>query len=119
MLHYDYAMINLAVYKPINTNRMAEIYQLPENGGGSNQVPAWLPYVSNGNGGFLGGNGWGGGILGFLLGLMFGNGGWGGGFLGGGNGNTAMLANTQDLLMQAVNNSGDRGVQATTTTTGA
>lgn len=98
-----------------NHNQMAEIYQLPENGGSaSNQVPAWLPFVSNGGNGPLSNNGWGGGILGFLIGLMFGNGGFGGGFFGGGNGNanTAFLTNTQDLLMQAVNGNGERNASA-------
>lgn len=42
----------------------------PENNGGT--VPAWM---AMNNGGLFGGNnGWGGGILGFLLGLFFGNG---------------------------------------------
>ena len=50
---------------------MAEIYQLPDNANGS--VPAWLPYVQNGNGGLFGNNGFGGGVLGFILGLLFGN----------------------------------------------
>lgn len=74
------------------------------------------------NGGLFGGNGgWGGGILGFLLGLMFGNGGWGGfgGFGGnGGNGAAGFLANQinndngRDLLMQAVTSSGQRSTDA-------
>lgn len=42
----------------------------PENNGGS--VPAWLAMNNGGFGNGLGG--WGGGILGFLLGLFFGNG---------------------------------------------
>lgn len=37
-----------------------KVFSFPEQGGYNN------------NGGFLNGNGWGGGILGFLLGLMFG-----------------------------------------------
>ncbi len=42
----------------------------PENNGGT--VPAWM---AMNNGGLFGnGAGWGGGILGFLLGLFFGNG---------------------------------------------
>lgn len=44
----------------------------PENNGGS--IPAWMAMNNNG---LFGGNGWGGGILGFFLGLLFGNG-WGG-----------------------------------------
>lgn len=80
-----------------------------------------FPDANNGggNGGFLGGNGWGGGILGFLLGLMFGNGGFGGfGGFGGGNHGTAYLGNMisndngRDLLMQAINNSGERSTSA-------
>lgn len=42
----------------------------PENNGGS--VPAWLAMQNGGFGNGLGG--WGGGILGFFLGLLFGNG---------------------------------------------
>lgn len=51
---------------------MAEstIVYTPENNGGS--VPAWM--AANNGGLFGGNNGWGGGILGFLLGLFFGNG---------------------------------------------
>ena len=91
---------------------MAEIYQLPENGNGNNQVPAWLPYVSNGNG-LLNGNGWGGGILGFLIGLMCGNGnGFGGLFGGGNNANAQMLANAQQYLMEAINHNGERATSA-------
>ena len=40
----------------------------PEN---QASVPAWM---AMNNGGLFGNNGWGGGILGFLLGLFFGNG---------------------------------------------
>lgn len=74
-----------------------------------NSVPMGvLPYLNGNNGGLFGGNnGWGGGILGFLLGAMF-SGGWnGGGLFGGDNGN-----NNVDLLMQAINNSGERSVSA-------
>ena len=45
----------------------SKVFMFPENG-------------YNNNGGLLGG--WGGGILGFLLGLMFGNGGFGNGIFG-------------------------------------
>ena len=51
---------------------MAEstVVYTPENNGGT--VPAWM---AMNNGGLFGGNnGWGGGILGFFLGLLFGNG---------------------------------------------
>jgi hypothetical protein len=69
------------------------------------------------NGGLFGGNnGWGGGILGFLLGLFFGNG-WGGfgGFGGGwgGNNGAGFISNQIDnnagreLLMNAINSNGE------------
>ena len=63
---------------------MAEtVVYTPEN---QASVPAWM---AMNNGGLFGNNGWGGGILGFLLGLFFGNG-WGGfGGFGGGFGNGA------------------------------
>ena len=60
----------------------------------------------NNNG--LGGNGWGGGILGFLLGLVFGNGGFGGfGNYGGG-----ANAQAQNFLMEAINHNGERSTAA-------
>ena len=84
----------------------------PENNGAT--VPAWM--AMNNNGGLFGGNnGWGGGILGFLLGLFFGNG-WGGfgGFGGyGGNSGAGFLSNQIDnnagreLLMNAINSNGE------------
>lgn len=101
-----------------------EVISIPENGaGGSNTVPAWYPAMMNGGlGGGLGLGGWGGGILGFLIGLMFGNNGFGGGLFGGGYRNNAagtaylgnMISNDngRDLLMQAINNSGERSTQA-------
>ena len=83
----------------------------PENNGAT--VPAWM---AMNNGGLFGGNnGWGGGILGFLLGLFFGNG-WGGfgGFGGyGGNSGVGFLSNQIDnnagreLLMNAINSNGE------------
>ncbi len=76
-------------------------------------VPAWM---AMNNGGLLGGNGWGGGILGFLLGLFFGNG-WGGfggfggnGFSGGGAGFLSNQMNNdagRELLMNAINSQGE------------
>lgn len=82
----------------------SKVFMFPENG-------------YNNNGGLLGG--WGGGILGFLLGLMFGNGGFGNGVFGGGNnGGTAYLGNMisndngRDLLMQAITNNGEMSRQA-------
>ena len=88
------------------------------NSGGS--VPAWLPFLNGNGGGLFGGNGWGGGILGFFLGLLFGNGGFfGNGFGGFGGGNGAgFLANQinndngRDLLMQAITSSGQRSQDA-------
>lgn len=84
----------------------------PENNGGS--VPAWM--LANNNGGLFGGNGWGGGILGFFLGLLFGNWGGFGGFGGGWGGNGAGAGflsnqinndNGRDLLMQAITSQGE------------
>ena len=74
-------------------------------------------YTPENNGGFLGGNGWGGGIIGFLLGLAFGNG-WGGfggfgGGWGGGNSGAGFLSNQinndsgRELLMNAINSNGE------------
>lgn len=83
----------------------------PENSG--NSVPAWMAMNNNG---LFGNNGWGGGILGFFLGLLFGNG-WGGfgGFgngFGGGAGagflsNQINNDNGRDLLMQAITSQGE------------
>lgn len=92
---------------------MAEtvVYTPENNNGGS--IPAWM---AMNNGGLFGNNGWGGGILGFLLGLFFGNG-WGGfGGFGGGFGNGAgagFLSNQlnndsgRELLMNAINSNGE------------
>lgn len=92
---------------------MAEtVVYTPENNGAT--VPAWM---AMNNGGLFGGNnGWGGGILGFLLGLFFGNG-WGGfgGFGGGwgGNNGAGFISNQIDnnagreLLMNAINSNGE------------
>ena len=82
----------------------------PENNGGS--VPAWLAMNNGGLGNGFGG--WGGGILGFLLGLFFGNG-WGGfgGFGGGNAGGAGFLSNQinndsgRELLMNAINSNGE------------
>jgi len=82
----------------------------PENNGGT--VPAWM---AMNNGGIFGGNnGWGGGILGFLLGLFFGNG-WGGfgNFGGGGGAGAGFLSNQinndsgRELLMNAITSNGE------------
>ena len=73
-------------------------------------------YTPDGGNAFGANNGWGGGILGFLLGLFFGNGGgWGNGFggLGGGNAGAGFLSNQlnndsgRELLMNAINSNGE------------
>lgn len=83
-----------------------------------------FPDNGNNGGGLFGGNGgWGGGILGFLLGLMFGNGGWGGfgNWGGGNNGGAGFLSNQinndngRDLLMQAITSQGEQSRQAIST----
>lgn len=99
---------------------MAEIYQLPENGGGNagmGNIPFSIPIGGFGGNGFLG-NGNGFNSIADLFGLaiiasMFGWGnGFGGGF-GGGNNGAAFLANQlnndngRDIIMQAVTNQGE------------
>lgn len=69
-------------------------------------------FYSPENGMLNGANGWGGGILGFLLGLFFGNGGYGG-FGGNAGGGAGFLSNQinndagRELLMNAINSSGE------------
>lgn len=76
--------------------------------GNDSQVPAWLA-MNNGGNGLFGGNAWGGGIVGFILGLLFGNGGFGGfGGFGGGSAAASLGAqadrnNNTDLIMNAIN----------------
>lgn len=78
-------------------------------GNEGNSLP--LAYALNGNGwnnGGYGFGGWGGGILGFLLGALFGGGfggfgGWGGNGFGGGIGTQLNNDNNTDLIMQAIN----------------
>lgn len=74
--------------------------------GNDSQVPAWM---AMNNGGLFGNNGWGGGIVGFILGLLFGNYGGFGGFGGfGGAGAAASLGaqadrnNNTDLILSAI-----------------
>lgn len=85
---------------------MAEDSKTYVFGSDNAQVPAWLA-MNNGNG-LFGGNQFGGGVIGFILGLLFGNG-WGGfGGFGGGNGAAASLGaqadrnNNTDLIMSAI-----------------
>lgn len=71
-------------------------------GNEGNSLP--LAYALNGNGWGNGLGGWGGALIGFLLGAAF-NGGWGG-FGGFGGGNTAGLLNSNantDVVLQAIN----------------
>lgn len=82
---------------------------------GQNQMNNALPWMLANNGGFGNGlGGWGGGILGFLLGLWFGNGNGFGGFGGFGGGNGAGFLSNQinndsgrELLMNAINSNGE------------
>lgn len=80
----------------------SKVFMFPENG-------------YNNNGGF-GLGGWGGGILGFILGILLGNNGFfggNGGFGGGNNAGTAYLGNMinndngRDLIMQAITTNGE------------
>jgi hypothetical protein len=84
--------------------------------GNESQVPAWLA-MNNGNG-LFGNSGWGGGILGFLLGLFFGNGNFGnfGGYGAGGAGFLSNQINNdsgRELLMNAITSQGEAGRAAT------
>ena len=107
---------------------MAEIYQLPENGGGNSgfgNIPFSIPIGGFGLGGFGGfGGGFGYGMNGIadLFGLaiiasMFGwnGGGFGNGGFGAGNGGAAFLANQlnndsgRELIMNAVTAQGEAG----------
>lgn len=98
-----------------------KVFSFPENGngGGGNDLATLLALSGNNNGGLFGGNGWGGGILGFFLGLLFGNGGlFGNGFGGGGNNGAGFLSNQinndagRELLMNAVTSQGERQHEA-------
>lgn len=100
-----------------------KVFSFPD-GGSNGTIPVGaLPYLNGNGGGLFGGNGgWGGGILGFLLGLMFGNGGFGGfGNFGGGNNGAGFLSNQlnndngRDLLMQAITSQGEQSRQAVQT----
>lgn len=92
---------------------------------GNNQANNILPWMLAGNNGFGNGlGGWGGGILGFFLGLLFGNG-WGGlggfGGFGGNAGGAGFLSNQinndagRELLMNAINSNGEASRAAIST----
>ena len=91
--------------------------------GNDSQVPAWM---AMNNGGLFGGNnGWGGGIVGFILGLLFGGNGFGGfGGFGGNSGAAAALGaqatanNNADLILNAINGT-DADVRMLATTLNA
>lgn len=96
-----------------------KVFSFPENGGSNsgNDLATLLALSNGNNGGLFGGNGWGGGILGFFLGLLCGNGGFGnlfGGFGGGNNAAAGYIANQlnndngRDLLMQAITSQGEQ-----------
>lgn len=102
---------------------MAEIYQLPENGGGNSgvgNIPFSIPIGNFGGGGLFGNGGYGMNGIADLFGLaiiasMFGwnNGGFGNGGFGGGNSGAAFLANQlsndsgRELIMNAITNQGE------------
>lgn len=83
-----------------------------------------FPENGNNNGGLFNGNGWGGGILGFILGILLGNNGffgngWGGnGGYGYGLANQLNNDNNTDLVMNAINGT-DADVRQLATTLNA
>lgn len=103
---------------------MSETIVVPDNGNTNNGWNGPLGYLAMGgnNNGFLGGNGLGAGVVGFILGALV-NGGWGGNGLFGGNGNNGAAAaaslgaqatanNNTDLIMAAITNQGEQSRQA-------
>ena len=101
---------------------MADVTYIPDQQGQANNILPWMLAANNGGFGGFGGNGFGGGVLGFILGLLFGNG-WGGfgngfGGFGGGAGagflsNQINNDNGRDLLMQAITSQGEAARTAT------
>lgn len=84
----------------------SKVFMFPENG-----------YNNNG----LGLNGWGGGVLGFILGILLGNGGLFNGGFGGMNGGLANQINNNnntDLIMNAINGT-DQDIRLLATTLNA
>lgn len=91
----------------------------------SNQANNVLPWMLAGNGGLGNGfGGWGGGLIGFFLGLLFGNGGFGNGFGGFGGNGAGFLSNqinndsTKEVLLSAINGT-DADVRALSATINA
>lgn len=80
----------------------------PDNN--NSNVPAWM---AMNNGGLFGNNGWGGGIIGFILGILLGNGGLFNGGLNNNFGGMGYIANQlnndsgRELIMQAINGNRD------------
>ena len=111
----------LLTFKTYTDMAETKFFSFPDGGNNGNNDLATLLALSNGNnGGLLGNNGLGGGILGFLLGLAFSGNGLFGGFGGGwGNNNGAGFLSNQmnndngrDLLMQAITSQGEQSRQA-------
>ena len=105
---------------------MSETIVVPDNGN-SNGWNSPLGYLAMGgnNNGFLGGNGLGAGVVGFILGALV-NGGLGGNGIFGGNGSNGAAAaaslgaqatanNNTDLIMSAITNQGEQSRQAVQT----
>ena len=108
----NFIFINYQQFKTIfYTMSDSKVFMFPENG-------------YNNNGGLFGGNGWGGGILGFILGILLGNGGffgngmWGNNGLGYGLANQINNDNNTDLVMNAINGT-DADVRQLATTLNA
>ena len=97
---------------------MSETIVVPDNGNNNNGWNGPLGYLAMGgnNGGFLGGNGLGAGVVGFILGALinnngnglFGNGGNNAGAAAASLGAQATALNNTDLILQAITAQGER-----------
>lgn len=97
---------------------MSETIVVPDNSGNNNGWNSPLGYLAMGgnNGGFLGGNGLGAGVVGFILGALingngngiFGNGGNNAGAAAASLGAQATALNNTDLILQAITAQGER-----------
>lgn len=97
---------------------MSETIVVPDNGSNNNGWNGPLGYLAMGgnNGGFLGGNGLGAGVVGFILGALinnngnglFGNGGNNAGAAAASLGAQATALNNTDLILQAITAQGER-----------